>query len=128
MKAPAPKADSQVAERPLHTAGHHPWDRYLEIIMNSRQFSRPVSIFVGLGFAHDVGSVGAAFELLNDWPFRRRGPVHEEAMDTCRAALACECDDEAARQAFEAFAQAAGISAPHMPSRSAQAIDNWTAA
>jgi hypothetical protein len=39
MKAPAPKADSQVAERPLHTAGHHPWDRYLEIIMNSRPAS-----------------------------------------------------------------------------------------
>jgi hypothetical protein len=97
--------------------------------MNSRQFSRPVSIFIGRGLAHDVGSVRQAFELLNDWPSGGRGPAHEAAIDACRAALACECDDETARQGFEAFALAAGILAPDIPAQSEQqATDEWTAA
>ncbi|WP_353645927.1 DUF982 domain-containing protein [Mesorhizobium sp. WSM2239] len=57
-----------------------------------------------------------AFELLNDWPSRDRGPAHDAAaIDACRAALACECDDETARRAFEAFARDSGILAPETP-------------
>lgn len=97
--------------------------------MNSRQFSRPVSIFIGLGFAHDIGSTREAFELLNDWLSGGRGPAHEAAIDACRAALACECDDETARQEFEAFALVPGILAPEIPAQSEQrATDEWTAA
>jgi len=102
-------ADSRVAERPLHIACCH---LGLEAIVNGRQFSQPVSVFIGLGLAHDVGSVSEAFELLNEWCCGGRGPAHEAAFDACRAAFACECDDETARQAFEAFARAAGILAP----------------
>jgi hypothetical protein len=92
--------------------------------MNRGQFSRPVSIFLGLGLAHDVGSVREAFELLNDWPSGGRGPVHEAAIDACRAALACECDNETARRGFEAFARAAGILASGIPAQSVrQATD-----
>lgn len=97
--------------------------------MNGRQFSRPVSIFVGLGLAHDVGSVSEAFELLNDWPSGGRGLMHEAAIDACRAALACECDDETARREFEAFARAAGILAPDILAQSGQqTTDEWTTA
>ena len=97
--------------------------------MPSRQFSRPVSIFIGLGFAHDIGSVREAFELLNNWPFSQRGPAHGPAMDACRAALACECDYETTRQALEAFARAHGILAPETPTENKQEPeDEWTAA
>jgi hypothetical protein len=129
MKVLQRRAGSQVAERSVHIAGRHLWARSLEIIMDSRQFSRPVSIYVGLAFRHDIGSAREAFELLNDWPSRGRGPAYEAAIDACRAALACECDDETARQAFVAFARAAGILAPDMPTgNEQQATDEWTAA
>jgi hypothetical protein len=81
----------------------------LEIIMNSTQFSRPVSISIGLGFAREIECVRDAFELLNDWPSAGRGPLHEAAIDACHAALHSECDDETVRQAFEAFARDSGI-------------------
>jgi hypothetical protein len=91
--------------------------------------SRPVSILVRLGFAHDIRSAREAFELLDDWPSRGRGPAHEAAIDACRTALAWECDDEAARQAFEAFARAGRILAPEMPAPIEQpAGDKSTAA
>ena len=100
----------------------------LEIIMHSRQFARPVSIFIGLGFPHSVGSAREAFELLNDWPCGGRSPVHEAAIDACRAALACECDDETARQAFEAFARASGILALELPAAIEQPAGNESTA
>lgn len=88
--------------------------------MHSRQFAQPVSIFIGLGFPHTVGSAREAFELLNDWPSGGRGPTHAAAIDACRAAMAFECDDETARQAFEAFARRSGILAPEIPAASEQ--------
>jgi hypothetical protein len=94
-----------------------------EVIMHSRKFARAVSIFIGLGFPHAVGSAREAFELLNDWPSGGRGPEHEAAIDACRAALACECDDETARQAFEAFARVSGILAPEKPAALVQTAD-----
>jgi hypothetical protein len=98
-------------------------------MMSSRQFSRPVSIFIGLGLAHDITGARQAFELLNDWPSGGRVAAYVAAIDACRAALACECDDETARQAFEAFARAAGILAPDKPAHDEQLPPNeWTAA
>jgi hypothetical protein len=113
----------------MHIAGNYLCARSLEIIMKSRQFSRPVSILIGLGFAHDIRSAREAFELLNDWPSGGRGPAHEAAIAAARAALACEYADETARQTFEAFARAACILVSDMPGRSERpATDNWTAA
>jgi hypothetical protein len=98
-----------VAERPVHIVAGHFLAPSLEIIMNSSQFARPVSIFIGLGFARDIECVKEAFELLNDWPSGGRGPLHEAAIEACHAALDYECDDETVRQAFEAFARDSGI-------------------
>jgi hypothetical protein len=45
------------------------------------------------------------------------------------ATLACECNDDTARHAFEAFARAAGILAPDKRAHGEQqATDEWTAA
>jgi hypothetical protein len=66
--------------------------------------------------------------LLNDWPSGGRGPVHEAAIDACRAALACECDDETARQGFEAFARASGILASEMSAAIKQLTGNESTA
>jgi hypothetical protein len=54
--------------------------------------------------------------------------VHEAAIDACHAALACECDDETARQAFEAFARASGILALELPAAIEQPAGNESTA
>lgn len=79
--------------------------------MTARPFSRPVSIFVGLGFPYDVENAWQACEVLVEWS-GSRGPTHAMALARCRDASAGTGDAETARLAFEAFARKAGILAP----------------
>ena len=80
--------------------------------MNTCEFSKPVSIFVGLGFPRHVESVVEAHQVLSDWPMSGRGPDHELAVDACRSAMAGMADADLAREGFERFARKRGILAP----------------
>ena len=73
------------------------------------QFTKPVTILVGLGFPSSIGSVARAYAVLADWPPSQRGPEYEVALNRCRAALTGEADGELARSAFADFARSAGI-------------------
>ncbi|WP_274629729.1 DUF982 domain-containing protein [Arvimicrobium flavum] len=73
------------------------------------QFTKPVTILVGLGFPSTIGSAARAYAVLADWPPSQRGPEYEVALSKCRAALTGEVDGELARLAFADFARSAGI-------------------
>ncbi|WP_442580219.1 DUF982 domain-containing protein [Mesorhizobium sp. ASY16-5R] len=91
-------------------------------------FTQPVSIFVGLGFPHDVGTPTEAYRILNEWT-GSRGPTHAMALNVCRLAIAGEVDADTARLAFEAFARVRGILAPDAMVEVARRVsDEWLAA
>ena len=76
-------------------------------------FSKPLSMFIGLGFPREISDAADAFELLNDMPSHMRGPAHSAALNACRAAMRGEVDQEVARGLVRAYAKARGI----LPSR-----------
>ena len=78
---------------------------------SSKSFSQPVSVFVGLGFPHEIGSVLEAYQFLDEWT-GSRSPSHAATMALCQAAIAGEQEVESVRVAFKAFAAARGILAP----------------
>ena len=91
--------------------------------MTARPFSRPVPIFVGLGFPYDVENAWQACQFLIEWS-GSRGPAHAAALARCRSTSAGE--GETARLAFEAFAHKAGILAPEaIETAIADAAKNW---
>ncbi|MEQ1954385.1 DUF982 domain-containing protein [Mesorhizobium sp. CN2-181] len=93
--------------------------------MSRNRFAQPVSIFVGLGFPRDVETPQEAFQVLNEWA-GSRGPTHAMALNVCRMALGDEMSIEAARIAFEAFAEARGMLAPDaMIDAAKRASDEW---
>lgn len=79
--------------------------------MHAKRFSRPVPVFVGLGFPREIGSVMDACQFLDEWT-GSRSPAHAATASVCHAALFGEQEVEAARLAFEAFAGSRGILAP----------------
>ena len=94
--------------------------------MNTNTFKQPVPIFVGLGFPHQVESVGEAHQILSDWPTASRGFDHAVALDACRSALAGEVDSDTARSVFERFARRRGILAPEaMAASASQLASEW---
>jgi hypothetical protein len=96
--------------------------------MSAQRFSRPVHVFVGLGFPHAVSSVQEAREVLDEWT-GRRNPKYAAADALCQSAFAREEDVEAACAAFEAFAEANGILAPDAIERAvARAAEEWMTA
>lgn len=93
--------------------------------MTARNFSTPVSIFVGLGFPYDVENAWQACELLAEWS-GSRGPTHAMALARCREASAGVGNPETARLAFEAFARKVGILAPNaLETAVAEAAREW---
>ncbi|TWG93788.1 uncharacterized protein DUF982 [Mesorhizobium sp. J18] len=91
-------------------------------------FTRPVSIFVGLGFPRDVETVQEAWEVLHEWN-GARGPTYAAALLACRSALAGKLTTKKARDAFVAFAKAAGILAPDaLETATTRAAQDWLAA
>jgi hypothetical protein len=96
--------------------------------MDADRFAQPVSIFIGLGFPHDVESASEAYRVLNEWT-GGRGPAHTFALDICRAAMAGQDKPENARLAFEAFARSRGILAPDaLVETASRAAEEWLAA
>jgi hypothetical protein len=89
--------------------------------MSAKRFDQPVSIFVGLGFPHDVETVLEAYQVLTEWPAASHNPAYERALDRCRAGLADGADTESVRAAFETFARERGILAPDALAASATA-------
>jgi hypothetical protein len=76
--------------------------------MDNKLFAQPVPILVDLGYPHHIGSLWEAFKVLNEWPAFGRDPAHVAALDSCRDAIADECDAETARAKVEAFARSRG--------------------
>ncbi|MEP9371925.1 DUF982 domain-containing protein [Mesorhizobium sp. KR1-2] len=96
--------------------------------MNTKRFTQPVAIFVGLGFPRDVDNVWEAYEALIEWN-GNRGPMHAMALNVCRSALTNETDVDAARIAFIAFARSRGILVPDAHEEStSRAAEEWLAA
>jgi hypothetical protein len=77
--------------------------------LDGTRFDRPVSIFVGLGFPHDVETVQQAHQLLTEWSVASRGPHHAPALEYCEAALAGGVPAASVREAFETFARDRGV-------------------
>ena len=75
-------------------------------------FSKPVSVFVGLGFPREVNDVLEAYKVLNEWPESGRGAAHLMALHTCAAVLGGHGTTLDASEAFKAFAADRGILAP----------------
>jgi hypothetical protein len=93
--------------------------------MSAMRFSRPVAVFVGLGFPHEIDSVFEAYQFLDEWT-GSRSPSQAAALALCQAALGGECDADAVRVAFEAFAAARGILAPDaLELAAARAAEEW---
>ena len=93
--------------------------------MDRSRFAQPTSIFIGLGFPHEVGTSAEAYRVLNEWT-GSRGPTHTMALNVCRQAVADETNVEAARLAFEAFARSRGILASEaMMAASESLSDEW---
>jgi hypothetical protein len=91
----------------------------VEEIVKASNFGRPVKVFVGLGFPREIATVLTAFQLVNEWT-GSRDPVHQVALDACRAALVGRGDDASARQAFVEFARDRDILAPEALAASAR--------
>ncbi len=76
--------------------------------MTNHKFNKPVSVFVGLGFPHEITTVLDAYHLLVEWngfpDLDRAG-----ALEVCRKALNGDRTVEDAREAFERFAHTKGI-------------------
>lgn len=87
--------------------------------MRSIAFDQPVSIFVGLGFPHEISDVLEAYKLLNEWPESSRGPSHLMALHTSAAVLGGHGTAADARRALEAFAASRGLLADEALRRSA---------
>ncbi|WP_062225818.1 DUF982 domain-containing protein [Aureimonas frigidaquae] len=82
--------------------------------MQKDAFREPVTVLVGIGIPVDVASVRDAFELMLDWPYRRRRIGHNACMNTCRKVLNGRGTVTEAREAFIAFADEAGILVPRI--------------
>ncbi len=72
-------------------------------------FERPLVLFVGLGFPHQLDSAEEAFQLLCELPAREHGPAHSAALRACRAAMEGRIDPETARGIVAAYARARGM-------------------
>jgi hypothetical protein len=78
--------------------------------MKDKSFDTPVIIDLDSGDDREVGSIREALSVLADeWPMGKGGPVHEEAKQSCEAALAGRMPVERARDAFSAAAWEAGV-------------------
>ena len=73
--------------------------------MDDLKFKTPVIVDLGAGADLDVGSVGAALDILsNRWPAEKRDEAHAKAVRACHAAFEGELPVEKARDAFSAAA------------------------
>ncbi|MHA6641334.1 DUF982 domain-containing protein [Mesorhizobium sp. A623] len=76
--------------------------------MTNLTFAKPVSVFIGLGFPRDVGTVLGAYDLLLEWNGISDMDYHG-ALEVCRKALNGERTAEDACEALERFAHNRGI-------------------
>jgi hypothetical protein len=93
--------------------------------MANPKFDRPVAIFTGLGFPHEIESVLDAYHFLLEWKgipdLDQRG-----AMEVCRKALSGARTGHDARKAFQRFARNRGIVADLGYGRAASSLaEEW---
>lgn len=71
--------------------------------MLAQPFSKPVRVWVGLGFPRQLNTVADAYQFAMDWC--GNSPEQRAAIRACRAALAGDIDAETARGVLVAFAR-----------------------
>ncbi len=83
--------------------------------MSAKQFPRPVSVLVGLGFPRRIDTPLEAYMFLSAAP----GLLHDEAFDatmaTCQMALAGTASVEEANDVFAAYARRCGLFVEDLP-------------
>lgn len=57
----------------------------------------------------EISTVEEAVNFLEEWPERRRGPVHRCALRACRACMNGTMGTEEARSAFASFVRITGL-------------------
>jgi hypothetical protein len=77
--------------------------------MHATLMIKPVGLSVGLGHKREISSLSEMHEFLNEWAPSRRRLTYGAAVKALEAARSGECSPQAAREAFVAFAQNAGI-------------------
>ena len=79
--------------------------------MDTRRFTKPITVLVGLGYPYEVIGTMEAYRLLSEWPGGDNA-AQAAALNACRAALAGEIEPETARDIFAAFARRSGVLVP----------------
>lgn len=77
--------------------------------VNRHPFDSAVCVRTSENTKRDVRTVACATEVLTDWPHAKRGPVYQTTMGILQAALAGRVTADEAREAFETFAEHAGV-------------------
>lgn len=81
--------------------------------MRAREFEKPISVFVGLGFPKVLYTVFDAYKFLSEW--NGNSPEQRAALKACRAAIGGDIDPETARGVVIEFAKRKDILAPEPP-------------
>lgn len=71
--------------------------------MLATPFEKPVWVWVGPGFPHQLNTVADAYQFVLEWC--GNSPKQRAAMRACKAALVGDVDPETARGVFAAFAR-----------------------
>ena len=74
--------------------------------MNAKRFDCPVFVRYGDKLVQQIACLEDAFDFLDEWPEDRRGTIFETARRACHAAWDGRYPIDAARKAFEGWAQA----------------------
>ncbi|TPK75326.1 DUF982 domain-containing protein [Mesorhizobium sp. B2-3-3] len=75
--------------------------------MLSKPFTKPIRVWVGLGFPRQLNTVVDAYQFAMD--YCGNSPEQRAAIRACKAALTGDIDAETARGVFVAFAEKKGL-------------------
>lgn len=77
--------------------------------MNGHMFDDPIFVKTGEFLVQEVACIADAIDVLESWPEKRRDLIHETARNACYEAQDGLKPVSTARNAFEGFAERAGI-------------------
>lgn len=83
--------------------------------MSAKQFPRPVSVLVGLGFPRRIDTPLEAYMFLSAAPALQHDEAFEATLATCQMALAGTAPIEEANDVFAAYVRRCGLYVEDMP-------------
>lgn len=83
--------------------------------MSAKQFPRPVSVLVGLGFPRRIDTPLEAYMFLTAASALQHDEAYEATLATCQMALAGTAPVEEANDIFAAYARRCGLYVEDMP-------------